>query len=30
MNENIYMYIQGASNFILKCIGRCGKMRVKK
>ena len=25
--ENIYMYIQGASNFILKRIGRCGKMR---
>ena len=25
--ENIYMYIWGASNLILKRIGRCGKMK---
>ena len=25
--ENIYMYIRGALNFILKSIGRCGKMK---
>lgn len=27
MKQYIYMYIRGASNFILKCIGRCGKMK---
>ena len=25
--ENIYMYIRGALNFILKRIGKCGKMK---
>ena len=25
--ENIYMYIRGASNFILKRIGKCGRMK---
>ncbi len=25
--ENIYMYIRGASEFILRRIGRCGKMK---
>ena len=25
--EDIHMYIRGVSNFILKRIGKCGKMR---
>ena len=26
--ENIYIYIRGVSNFILKHIGICGKMKI--